>query len=250
MTDIYGGLELPMPQPGLGEKAPDPALDAIGAYLKATLADRLGSAWETVAPNEQGIVRGIQTVNPKDSLVAPNMLPGLFLWRGPSAQSRDAEDYLITRTQLGCIWLLWYDSPIKREKRLPFQGAVTKAIHEQLARGRSPAWVVPGDTTEGAAERGSVLKDQAGLLEPIERINATEIDVYLEHGATPVAYKALSLTIQIAERMVRDPSLFFPTMTDTQNPDNASVAYPNAAALDLTVQQSDDNTVEQLQPAP
>jgi hypothetical protein len=251
MTDIYGGLALPAVAGEFAGKALDPALDAITSYLQAVLPVRLGAAWASVAPRED-IVRTVCTVNPRDCLVAPQMLPALFVWRGPAQMTREAEDYLITRTQLGCTWLLWWDEPLKRERRLPFQGAIVKAIHESLCRGRHPAWVVPGDTTRGAATRGSVLQQQAGLLEPFGAMSAAEIDIMLEQkGGTAVAYKALSLTIPIAERMERDPTLFTVPTISTSDPQNGNVGTDiEPAALDLTVLQSPDNTTEQLKPQP
>jgi hypothetical protein len=261
VSDTYGALELPMATGDFGGKAVDPALDAITSYLLAVLPARLGAAWDSVAPGEQ-LIKSTLTVSPKDSLIAPAMLPALFVWRGAFQQTREADDYLVTRTQLGCMWLLWWDSPLKREKRLPFQGAVTKVIHEALARGRNPAWIAPSDRALIAAgtdptdiaSRGSVLLEHAGLFEPIEKINGSEMDVVLdqERSGQPVAYKALSLTIQIAERMARDPAIYSVPSVNTTDPDNANAGagFSEAAALDLTVAQGDDNTIRQLQPAP
>lgn len=250
MADTYGGLELPMPQGELGARAPDKALDAIGSYIKAVGEYLLGAAWSAVAPGE-ALIKNVFTVRPDDALINPNAnLPGLFLWRGPSQQSREGDDYLINRTQVGCTWLIWWDQPLKREILLPFQGAFTNAVHSALGRGRHPAWVVPGDATAGAATRGSVLMQQAGLFEPLDRITSNEIEVSLdpERTGNVVRYKALSLTIPIAERAFRDPALFCVPTISTVDPDNASPpGNPEPAALDLTVSQA-DNTIDQLKP--
>lgn len=251
MTDTYGAIDLPAAAGEFGQGYVDPVLSAIGGYLKAVLPVKLGSSWASVAPGEK-LISHVFHVKPQEALVNASQLPGLFVWRGPFTQNREGDDYLLTRTQLGLMWLLWWDQPIKREKRLPFVGAVVAAIHSALARGRDPAWVVAGDTTEGAATRGSVLMQQAGLFEPIEKIQGSEADVVLDpdKSGNPVAYKALSLTIQICERMTRDPALFSVPTISTSDPANADAGagYPQPAALDLTVLQSDDNTTEQLQP--
>lgn len=256
MTDIYGAEALPSASDLVtakrGHRAPDRALDAIADYLQAVLPVRVGSVWNAVAPGEQ-LVAETFTCRPQDTLVNASQLPGLFLWRGPFQQTREAEDYLITRTRLGLMWLLWWQDPLKRERYFPMQGIVSKAIHEALARGRHPAWVVPGDTTEGAATRGSVLVAQAGLLEPIKDISGDLIDVTIgPDGAQPVTYKALSLTVQIAERMTRDPALFTVPTISTSDPDNANAGagFPNPGALGLTVTQQDSNPIEQLKPQP
>lgn len=252
MTDTYGATDLPDDSAQFAAGYHDPVLRSIGGYLSAVLTAKLGTAWGSVAPGEQ-LIKHVFSVKPQEAMVSAATLPGLFVWRGAFTQQREADDYLITRTQLGLMWLLWWDEPLKREKRLPFQGVVTKAIHSALTRGRDPAWVVPGDTTEGAATRGSVLVEQAGLWEPIERITGSEADVTLdpERSGNSVAYKALSLTIQIAERMTRDPALFSVPTISTTDPANANpgAGFPQPAALDLTVLQSDDNTTEQLQPS-
>lgn len=249
-ADKYGGLELPMPQGQLGDKAVDKALDAIGGYIKAVAEYNLGAAWAAVAPSERALVRTVFTVKPDDALINPAQLPGLFLWRGSSQSNREGEDYLITRTQVSCLWLIWWDEPLKREKRLPFQGAFTLHAHAALAKGRHPAWLVPGDTTDGASYRGSVLVKQAGLFQPIDQLATTEIEVVLDPEKTqqPVRYKALSLTFQIAERMFRDPA-GWASATSTATPNNATPAYPQAAALDLTLTQG-GSELDLLKPQP
>jgi hypothetical protein len=258
MTDTYGAEPLPTTD-GLasdwrkGERSPDRALDAIASYLQAVLPARIGPLWEQVAPGNQLIAETF-TVRPQDVLLAPRQLPALFIWRGRFTQTREAEDYLVTRTQLGCMWLLWWSEPTKRERYLPFQGALAKAIHESLCRGRHPAWVVPGDTTPGAALRGSVLVQQAGLMEPIREISGDQVDVSLdpEKTGTPVHYKAFSLTIPIVERMTRDAALFTVPSIDTSAPDNANpgAGFPYPGALDLTLTQQTSNPIEVLKPKP
>lgn len=252
MTDLYGGCALPATPGDFGQDAADKALDAIGAYLGAVLEVQLGAAWGAVAPNEP-LIRGVRKVNPANALTNNNHLPALYLWRGRSQRTRYADDYLIARTQVTCLWLLWWDSPTKREQRMPFQGAFTHAAHSALARGRHPAWIVPGDTVAGAATRGSVLVQQAGLFQPIDDLETQEIEIALDPEKTgnPVHYKALSLSFVIAERMFRDPALFSVPTISTSAPNNANpgAGYPDAAALDLTVKQVDDNPIEQLKPS-
>jgi hypothetical protein len=251
MTDLYGGFPLPAVPGAFGQEAPDKALDPIGAYLQAVMPTLIGAAWAAVAPKEELIKRVFKT-RPENSLVNQNQLPALYLWRGRSRRTREADDYLIARTQVTCLWLLWWDTPTKREQRMPFQGAFTHAAHSALARGRNPAWVVAGDTVSGAATRGSVLVQQAGLFEPLDDLETQEIDISLdpERSGTPVQYKALSLVFTIAERMFRDPSLFCVPTISTSDPDNANpgAGFPDAAALDLTVKQVDENPIEQLKP--
>lgn len=249
MTDFYGAEALPATPGAFGQKAPDKALDSILAYLAAVLPVLAGDRWAAIAPRTK-VVESTYTSHPKDLIVNSNHLPGLFAWRGRFKQDREAEDYLITRTELGLMWLLWWDGPAKREIYLPFQGIVTKAIHSALARGRHPSWAVAGDTEPGAAERGSVLKDQMGLVEPIEKMNGDLVDITLDLGGNAVRYKAWTVNVMIAERMVRDPALFSVPTISTTDPDNANPGggYPQPAALDLTVAQGEDNTIEQLQP--
>lgn len=262
MTDLYGGEQLPalaaLQLDGRVPRAPDKALDAIASYLHAVLETRIGAQWRVVHPGSKGVVVETFTVRPQECVVNPAQLPALFVWRGSFDAKREAEDYLTKRTQLGIMWLLWWPDPLKRERYLPFQGLVAKAIHESLARGRHPAWVVPGDATAGAATRGSVLVDQAGLLMPIDAISGQLVDVSLDpdKGGNPVAYKALSITATITERLVRDPSLFTVPTISTSDPQNGNAGTGlEAAALDLTVGQSNDadftgNTTEQLKPQP
>lgn len=251
-ADKYGGLELPMPQPEFGGKAPDKALDAISAYLQAVLPALIGAAWASVCPGEE-LVKTVFTVKPDDALINPAQLPGLFLWRGPSRSTREGEDYLINRTQVSCLWLIWWDSPLKREKVLPFQGAITLAAHAALAKGRHPAWIVPGDDPSdatGVSYRGSVLLMQAGLFAPLDELTTNEIDVVLQPNreAEPVKYKALQLTFQIAERMFRDPA-GWASATRTADPQNATPSHPQAAALEMLLTQG-GNELEQLKPPP
>jgi hypothetical protein len=248
MTDTYGGLALPMPAPPFAGKAPDKALDAIGDYLQATLTAQLGAAWRSVAPGEE-LIKTVFTVSPQNALLNQSQLPALFIWPGRTKSTREAEDYLVTKTQVSAIWLLWWDSPLKREQRLPFQRSVTLTAHALLARGRHPAWVVTGDTTAGAATRGSPLLKQAGLFAPIDELETNEQDISLdpEKSGNPVYYKALSLSFLIAERAFRDPALW-PEATSTSSPSNANPpTYPQAAALDLTVSQA-DNVIDVLKP--
>jgi hypothetical protein len=251
MTDVYGGINLPATPGEFSKAAVDPALSAIGSYLQAVLTGKLGAAWATVAPGQK-IVASVYNVRPQDALTKTSDFPALFLWRGPFTQTREGEDYLITRTQLGLLWLLWWDKPTKREIQLPFQGMVAKAIHSALTRGRDPLWIAAGDTNVDNATRGTPLFSTAGLYEPLRDMSGNETDITLdpEKSGNPVSYKALSLTIPIAERMRRDPALFSVPSISTSDPDNVNVdaGYPEAAALQLTVEQSEDNTIEQLQP--
>lgn len=257
MTDTYGADPLPSTDELLDDKrvvrAPDRALDAIASYLKAVLPERLGALWAQVAPGED-LIRETFTARPQDCLIAPSQLPALFIWRGRSQKTREAEDYLTSRTQLGLTWLLWWQDPLKRERYLPMQGIVAKAIHDTLTRGRNPAWVVLGDATAGAATRGSVLVQQAGLLEPIRDIQDDFVDVSLDPGNTgnPTRYKAISITVPIAERMVRAPELFTVPTINTATPNNANpgAGFPYPGSLDLTVTQQDTNPIEQLKPQP
>lgn len=257
MADTYGAEQLPsadaLVSDKRGRRAPDRALDAIAAYLKAVLPERLGALWAQVAPGEV-LIRETFTARPQDCLVTQAQLPALFIWRGRSTKTREAEDYLTSSTQLGLMWLLWWQDPLKRERYLPMQGIVAKAIHETLARGRHPAWVVRGDTTPGAATRGSVLVQQAGLLEPIREIQDDFVDVSLDpdNSGVPVRYKALSLTIPIVERMTRDPELFTVPSISTSDSDNANpgAGHPYSGALDLTVTHQATNPIEQLKPQP
>lgn len=258
MTDLYGAQPLPASAEPLrfakrGDHAADRALDAISGYLQATLRFQLGAAWEQVAPSNELIAETF-TIDPADALVNPSQLPALFVWRGPANYTREAEDYLTARTAVNVTWLLWWDAPLKRERFLPFQSQIMLAAHAMLTRGRHPSWVVPGDTTPGAATRGSVLVQQAGLVEPIRDMRSQSVDVALDPGktGTPVRYKALSLTVPIAERMFRDPALFTVPSIDTAAPDNANpgAGFPYPGALDLTVEQQDTNPIEQLKPQP
>jgi hypothetical protein len=261
MTDIYGAEALPAPASlqldGRVPRAADRALDAIASYLQAVLEARIGAQWATVYAGSKGVVIETFTVRPQECTINPAQLPALFVWRGSFQATREAEDYLTTRTQLGIMWLLWWPDPLKRERYLPFQGIVSKAIHESLARGRHPAWVVPGDATPGAATRGSVLVDHAGLLMPIDAISGQLVDVSIvgSKDAPPVDYKALSITATITERMVRDPALFTVPIISTSDPQNGNPGSGlEPAALDLFVSQSNDdtfdNTTEQLKPQP
>lgn len=257
MADTYGADALPATGELISDRritrSPDRALDAICSYLQAVLPVRLGPLWSQVAPGED-LIRETFTANPQNCMVTQSKLPGLFVWRGRSTKVREAEDYLTSRTQLGLMWLLWWQDTTKRERYLPFQGILGKAIHETLTRGRHPAWVVPGDTTPGAATRGSVLVAQAGLLEPIREIQEDFVDVALDPEKTgnPCHYKALSLTIPIAERMTRDPLLFTVPSIDTADPDNANpgAGFPQPGVMVLTVTQQDSNPIEQLKPQP
>ncbi len=257
MTDLYGAQPLPATE-GLasakrGDHARDRALDAIASYLKATLTHELGAAWNEVAPSNE-LVAETFTINPANALVNPSQLPALFVWRGAASFTREAEDYLTARTPVNITWLLWWDSPLKRERFLPFQGPVALAVHSLLTRGRHPAWVVAGDATPGAATRGSVLVQQAGLVEPIREMRSAEVDLALDPGntGTPVRYKGLALTVSIAERMARDPALFTVPSISTADPDNANpgAGFPYAGSLDLTLTQQTSNPIEVLKPKP
>lgn len=250
MTDTYGAFTVPATQGDFGGRAVDPALDSIAAYLKAVMPALVGDAWSAIAPGET-LIKTVFTVRPEDALVNANHLPGLFVWRGKSKKTREAEDYLISRTQVTALWLLWWDSPVKREKRMPFQGAFTNIAHVALSRGRHAAWVVPGDTVDGVSYRGSVLAQQAGLFEPINDLDTQELDVALdpEHSGQQVRYKALSLVFTIAERMFQDPA-GWASATSTTDPNNATPPdFPQPAALDLTLSQA-DNALELLKPKP
>lgn len=160
-----GGLAIPVAKPATRNSPfPDPALDALGSYLKAYITAKAGEAWLQIAPGEP-IVRKYFTHDPEEYDFSVTDLPALYLF--PSGSNKDpeslADDLLISADKIRVFWIL----PPSDQFRAPHLARAMRRVAQlmmlALDEGRDPCWVVPGDSDPTAATEGSVFLRHAGL---------------------------------------------------------------------------------------
>lgn len=161
-----GGLRLPIEPPGRNDSPfPDPALDVLGAYLRAFITAYAGEAWLKIAPKEP-IVRNVFTHDPEHHDFKTGDLPALYLFRTGSARDPVdlSQDFRIHADIIQAFWILPTSQDLKFPARLRAIPAVGKLIDTALEVGRDPSWVLQGDPDPTAAEQGSVVLRHAGLV--------------------------------------------------------------------------------------
>jgi hypothetical protein len=221
MADTFGALELPAQIPTASDTVTDPALDVIGEFSAAVLNFYAGDAWAwaAVAVDSTPFVKTVNTHNPEDVEFNSRDLPALFLWRSRGITERLADDWLIARDNVTLLWVPRPEAQKKRARRSPIFNAFEKFLAPAFENGRDPAWIKAGDTDPFAASRGSSFLDWAGLFrapteQPIQVTN-TKLVIQME-GSEPRTYDAVTLQMELAERLVRDPAVHSEAPTSVQ----------------------------------
>lgn len=218
MADTFGGLTIaPVPTPGAGDVLSDPALDIVGDYLKAVINDRLGTAWNAVVPglngNDEDPVRFVFKHDPQSGEFNQKHLPALYIWRADIKNEVLADEWECQRTMLRMLWVLPSVPQRKLVTRAPILRGFAAVVDAAIRNTRDAAYVMAGDSDPTAATRGSVVQTVACIAqwkpmgaEPSElRIEVTDEGGRIEQR---LEYPAIAASVEILERLTRDPSAY------------------------------------------
>lgn len=215
--DTWGGLQIPTiaSPPTLaaspnGYPAGDPALRYILDFFYAFIVtDKMATAaWAQAYPAAPPILNARSTFahNPSEMVFSTSFIPALFLWRESGKEEWAAEDWLRETTLVKGLWVFPLALPENQRQRTTFAHALVKAINVGLERGRTPGYVVPGDTDPQAQAYGSNMYTFAGF-ESFSLASWAKTTVTVETvnspGAPPsMRYPAVELIFTMEENLV------------------------------------------------
>jgi hypothetical protein len=214
-VDHWGALPLPAVAPATGAAPGDPALTYLLGFLKAFLQDdaNLTAAWTIagVAPS-QPIVNRAFAHDPNEGAFNEASLPALYGWRSEmQAPEQLADDVRTRASTITLLWVFPMATQANQAVRRPIFNAIAHAVDLAVERGRTPSFVVPGDTDPNAAFLGSNVwtwmafwqlrmgaARPAKLDVPVKTATATEI----RH------YDAIQITLSLEEDLSVDMSRY------------------------------------------
>lgn len=218
MTDKYG-VPIPIPPLSVIGSFPeqvgvsDPLLGYVADFLKTIMVAYAGDAWDSVQPGKP-LVRTIRIGEPEDGFVE-SWLPALYIYRSPR-ETRElvetfediADDYRFEKSRLSVQWICDPQPQEIRRIRGEIVNGLRKVIDRSIARGRDPAWIVPGDTDLQAPTFGSSLSNYGGYatLELLHAAPGKYIHKMLP-PAPPKKYDELRMSLYVEELLERDLSL-------------------------------------------
>lgn len=241
MANEFGGVSFPAALPGEEQAVTDPALDYTLAYLKAVLNADMGRAWGAVCPGSK-VVRHTMAEDPERCEFVDNWCPALFLWAGDrNPLEQMADDWLVDTRPLRLLWIFRPAARQQQRLREPFINGFGKTIAMALRLGRHPSWVVDGDTDPYAATRGSVLTDQANLIDAkLLYYERADLRIQLENGGHLRPYEGIFASLRVRERLFIDPATYGGNVDGTTA----------TAALELDVLNDDLLLVQRDEPTP
>lgn len=213
MPDTFGAIEVPV-QPGTQQPLADPALSSLLSFLhKALCADQAFSlAWTApgVDPAHPPIVKTFPD-NPGEEWLAirSDCFPALFGWCERGETDWIAEDYEVETVHCKLLWVLPVVEPELQRVRMQLGRAFFKAVYVSLSRGRTPSWVVPGDTDPMAATAGSFLGTTMGWLQVpwVKSWKRTHVEAKSLDGSPAGIYPAFEIDIEWLEKQTLDDTI-------------------------------------------
>lgn len=164
--DIWGAIQIPV-LPGTDTPTPppdnatgditanDPCLWYIGSFLRAFLSsdENVAAQWDVpgVAPGCPP-VRTVIVGNPTDDgySYSDNDLTTLFLWREKLDTGYLGDAIGQSESTLKLAWMYPLGQSEHKRVRLPFINALVKGIFVGIERGRTPGWIIDGETEKYA----------------------------------------------------------------------------------------------------
>jgi hypothetical protein len=153
--DSWGAIQIPvLPQEDgtLAERASnDPCLYYIGSFLCAFLTtdENATAQWDIV-----GVAPGCPPIKsftlgkPTDEgySFTNESLPSLFIWRDTLDTGYLGDAIGKAESVVKMLWVFPLGEPANTRKRLPFHNALVKSMFSGVERGRTPGWIVSGET--------------------------------------------------------------------------------------------------------
>ena len=213
VPDQFGALQFPLAATPAGHVVADPLIEILPLFLKEYLNNEIGAAWDTagVAPGLK-VVDGVYSTAPQDvsTSFSSKRLPALFMWRASATDAWEAEDREIEHTRAVLLWVFPNVPGHRQDIRAPFINAVAKAIKIAVETGRTPGFIVAGDTDRYAATQGS----QYGNFVGCQRLTVVShkpvpVAITIIRAQTdrrpppPMVYQGLEVILAVEERYDR-----------------------------------------------
>lgn len=165
MADTYGATTLPVSAPAALEAISDPGLSTILRWAKAIIESECETAWLTIAPGEP-ISRKERPWKPERSdFGASTDLPALFCYSDDQKPQRFADDLFGREREIVLLWVFPPGPHYELAQRSGILSGLEATLHKaiEMALGRHPAWVDPGDTDTDAPTYGSSILTRGGF---------------------------------------------------------------------------------------
>ncbi len=212
-VDHWGALPIPNAAPAAGEAPGDPALTYLLGFLKAFLQDDANAtgAWTRagIAPAIP-IIRKAFPYDPSEGGFVETALPALYGWRSEMQAPEQLADTV--RVRASTIALLWVFPPATQATQMvreSITNAIASAIDLAIERGRTPAFIVAGDTDPLAATQGSdVWRWMAFWHLRMGVARPAKLDVPAADGSKTRHYDAIAMTVLLEEDLSIDMSRY------------------------------------------
>lgn len=231
-ADQWGLLKFPTdPAVQGGESKGAPALWTYLQFYQAYLQTdgNVLDLWTSrgMAPNRV-VVNAIRAHDPRDNDaatfgggLAEKDLPALYLWgkEAPEASQYEwiADDWPVQTRELRLLWVSPRAETATARVRSSFDDALAKAIFTATERGRTPSFVVAGDTDPTATTRGSYVHSFTGVFSlNMTHSGPAKVQISVvgpRAGQSPTfVLPACEMRFELKENLVFDPNMWsFPS---------------------------------------
>jgi len=207
----------------------DPALDIVLAFIRAIFERYAATAWRSVAPPTEPIVKRAFTHDPEDYDFSEDDLPGLYLFRTGSAKNNEdiAEDIRIATDSVRMFWVLPPAEQTKQARRVPIIQALGKLVDLKIKRVRDPAYVLASDPDPTKTAEGTVVIRAAGLhwLRCLKWQKTALALKKIGGGQERKVYQALECMLEFEEELTQ-------RFDDLTNPSSVDAMFAIAGAVD------------------
>ncbi len=218
--DSFGPVAIPLVAPSALGLLPsgkpvtpgDPALAVLADFLTTYLqTDANATAqWNVagVAPGQPVVTEWVVgRPDDKGYNLDVKILPAIFVFRDGSKMEWLGDDWGIDRSVVKIQWVLRQAKPNQQAPRLPMANAIAKVVQDGIELGRTPSWVVPGDSDPLAASQGSLFSTTAGFVslwmtawKPFV-VRVVDVDSRRSED-----FPAVEMTFEMVERLVQGSS--------------------------------------------
>lgn len=173
------------------------------------------AAWSAVAPGKPNpgstqptpsvAVARIFPHKPSDDTFSTSYCPALFMWRSDPEEAKqtwEADDWLRETTTVKGLWVYPPALADVQRQRMTFGHVLPKLIGYAIERGRTPAWVQPGDLDRLASQQGSLWYPYAGIEAFwLDRSRNVKLVIPGPDGSSVDELPAIEMTFTLQEKV-------------------------------------------------
>lgn len=226
MTESVGILPVPVTATAREQAdhvVGDPVRLRLGEFLQAAIRAGCQSAWEAIGGGTN-VCERVEVNDPSDNTFSTTKLPALFIYResGGRLWEHLSADFSYRTSILTALWVPPTAVQEWKARRESFFQAVESAVMSAVANGRTPGWVLTGDTDPIAATEGSEITSALGIRYPLYHGGVTFDDlpltIEMRDGNTKT-FPGLKISFKVQEMLTLGPR---------------GPIYPSALDLELT----------------